>query len=658
MKRTPYASLDVPLPADVREQTYLAVIEDCRRTVQANSDRDQELWMLRLQLEGVAQPGSTNPNGCQLEDPLCRELHTSVLASILSAFRQKPYCTFEALQPDDDTRVSRLETLSNTEVQLFGFDQALATLVYIALEGKFCVATVDYATSHSKRKELRDAELPDGEETKEELWNVNEVTEQFEFRPIEQWDFYLSPVGSQRVDDCDRVYERVWMSRTALLDGVRNKGFDKDAVRELLAGGPTAVQQGFAIRAEQMLLNGVSEDIPGFYECFHALGRMPRVLDTMGEEMVPEQFLDEDYEWWFCPERQIVFKHTYRRHPVRNFATGKALGRQDELMGHGVVSSVAAIADELTIFMRSIIDGLNYSMDPTIMVPEGQVGWYSQHWRAGQGKFAPYRGVDRNAVGPLVHDFQGLQMAATEAANLYARAQRMVAAEGVNSIGSGKVRRAAEVEFQQQVLQSKFGLMLNNLQRMVEDIFRIYLAMRKHTLPEGHSVRQGNSQQEIKREDFDVAFRIIPHADADNASSTARLARDKTVYDLLHNSPWFQQRIAMGDMDGEYMLLSTMLSHMGYTNPAVLLGPPPEGFDPTAVLRRILPIVAQGAQQGDPVATAIIQAVQQGKQQAVQGGVQPQSGVTAGSGMALPAMPASDSSAQGAMSSNGATVNV
>src|SRR5689334_1882697 len=95
--KTPYDSLDVPLPPDIRKLTYDAVIADCRQTVSANQERDNGLWMLRQQLEGVSQSGgdANLPNSCMLEDNSPRELHTTADANIRAAFQQKPYATLQ-----------------------------------------------------------------------------------------------------------------------------------------------------------------------------------------------------------------------------------------------------------------------------------------------------------------------------------------------------------------------------------------------------------------------------------------------------------------------------------------------------------------------------------------------------------------------------------
>ncbi len=660
--RRPYDSLSVPLPEDVRKRVHMALIDDCRKTVAANFDRDQDLFMLRLQLEGVSQPGSTGPtpNSCQLEDNLPRELHTEAHANVCAAFRQKPYVTYDALQPQHDTQVGHLENLANSEAQLFGFDDALSTLSYIALEGRFAVCCVEYRTSQTKRKELRDVPVNPFETDEneppappeQELWNVNDTTEEFEFRSVDPWDFYLSPAGKQTVESSDRVYERVWMSRSSLLDGVRNEGFDPDEIKELLKKGPTAVREGTDPRREQQSLQGVQEAENSFFECYRCTGRMPYVIDTNGENIVPDQFLDEDYVWYICPERQIVFKEIYRPYPVRQYATGHAIGPADQLIGHGIVSITSAIADEMTIMLRSIIDSVNFSIHPQMKVPENRLGYYSQKDVRQAGSFLPYPNNDPNSIQPVTRDFAGLQLGFEASSALYARAQRVVAAEGVNSAMAGKVRKAAEVEMTAQVLQNKFGLIVWNLSRMVQDIFRIYMAIRRSTLPENHTVRVGNEAQPITREDFDVPYRIVPHADPDNASSQARLQRDMAVINVLRQSPLYQQMIQMGNMDGEWLLMSHFLSHSGIQSPESIIGPAPQGFDANAVLRMILPIVMQGAQQGDQVAQAIIQVVQQrqqqGQMQPQMAGMAPGQHVSPGMGLNLPAIPGNPSAMQGA----------
>src|SRR5207244_2298641 len=111
----------------------------------------------------------------------------------------------------------------------------LAGVVYNALESRFAVCGVFYRTTQTKHKVLETASSTDFTDSTDGevpglgpapvLMQENDVTESFEFVPIDSWDFYLSPVGSCKVGRADHTIERVWLTPTAILDGIRNEGF-------------------------------------------------------------------------------------------------------------------------------------------------------------------------------------------------------------------------------------------------------------------------------------------------------------------------------------------------------------------------------------------------------------------------------------------------
>src|SRR5262249_24751530 len=167
-------------------------------------------------------------------------------------------------------------------------------------------------------------------------------------------------------------------------------------------------------------------------------------------------------------------------------------------------------------------DSVNMTVNPELKIPEHLQGYYSMKDRRKSGGYLPYRGNDPNTVVPVTYDFAGLRLGFEMVQMLYQRCAQIVAAQGVNTSMGGKQRKAGEVHFMEEILKNKFGLILSNLQRLVEDVFRIYFAMRKHYTSSVVKIANGNKNVEVTKQDFDVGFRIIPHADADNASSIAR----------------------------------------------------------------------------------------------------------------------------------------
>lgn len=662
--------LALHLDADVERDTDRAILTLCREVTAACRDRDDDLYYLRQKLEGVSQPGGYGPwpNSCIIEDPAPREFHTTAHANIASAFRQKPWATLQGLDPQYDAVVANLETMMNTEAELFGFGPYLDALTYIALESRFAVGRITYGTTASKHKEvipdptlhMEDQSVPSIDAKTDILTQKNETTENFDFTALDSWDFYLDPVGHNDEQTADHTIERIWLTKSALWEGIDRENFDETAVKKLIVAGPTAELDGTAPKREQMEYQGIQEMRPQYYECYRVIGKMPQMFDHTGAPKIPEQYLGEDFLWLVCPAHNIVFKRTYSPYPVRPYAMGKALGPENEMIGHGIVSILSAIADELTIIDRAAIDSVNATMDPQMKVPEHLQGYYSSKDNRRPGSILPYRGNDPNSVQAVTRDFAGLQIGIEMANIWYGRCAQLAAAQGVNSLLSGKVRKAAEVDFTAEVIQNKFGLMLANIQKIVEKSFRVYFALRRNHLRDTLDVRVGDTMASLTKEDLSVPFRIIPHADADNASSQLRLQTDEAIGALLGSSPLYQSYMQMGDFSYEWMRLKTMLSHLGIRNPESLIGPQPQMFDAMAIIQMILPIVMQGAQAQDPVAMQIIQAVQQRQQMAEMSGQlmlggQQMPQLNPGTGLTLSAMPSSPGQ-QAAM--NGAGVGI
>lgn len=676
MPRNPRSDLSVPFGDDeLKNESDLWVIEMVKRVVRANSQRDQDLNQLRQQLEGVSQPTSDGPfpNACMIQDPTPWEFHSTVHSNVSAAFRAKPWVTLEALRARDEQVVQKIETMGNVEAELFGFGKALDTVTYNILESRFAVCGVFYDTYETKRKELVDvpilpaaegeetpAEPMEGEllpstvetETERQLYEFRSVTENFTFRPIDSWDFYMDPVGAHKVQDADHTVERVWLTRSQLRRGVKNEDFDKEAIDKLLVRGPTAVQEDNSPRRDQMDLAGIQEDVPAYYECFRVIGTMPELSDSDGKPRMPDRFLDEDFLWMVCPAHGIVFKRTYIPFPVRPYAVGKAMGVDTELCGHGVVSILSALSDENSILMRALIDGTTITMNPMMKVPMQLAGWYSQKDRRQAGGILPYQ-RDVNEIQPLMHDLSGLQLALEVLQWNYNRCAQLVAAQGVNTSMGGKQRKAAEVQMMAEVLKNKFATIVANVGRMVEEIFRIYFAMRKHYMTDSVSFRMGAEDGEVKRDDMEAEYRIIPHADADNASSIARRENDQALAQFCMNNPLFIGEFQNGNRSPMWMLGSRILGHMGINNVEAFLGKQPVPGDPQDILASIMPIIQQGLQQQppDPVSQMVMQIVQRQQQLAQGQGEQAPSGheIQPGSGLNMSAMPGSPGPAQTAL---------
>lgn len=650
--RTVADPLTLDLGSDLEPDVDRAIIDMVRGTVHACAYRDDDLYMLRQQNEGVSQPGAQGPwpNSCIIEHPVSREYHMTAHANVEAACQQRPWATMEALDPNQDESAQHVESLVNVEVDLFGFSRAWSDFTYTALESRFAVMGVFYSQSVTKRKEVSapppvddgtDDELDDPVRHEEQLFQLLEPTERMEFQHIDPWDFYASPVGAASVNEAEQCIVRQYKTRDALLQGIATEAYDAEAVYKILDGGPTHEPE--RPRADMNLLEGLQVgegNLPGFYECFMVVGRIPYLVEVDGAPRIPERFMGEDFLFMVCPERDVVFKRTFSPFPVRPFAVASAISVPGRMIGHGIVSILSALQDEMTAIMRALIDGVNLTMNPMWMVPENWQGHYAK-WSTQPGRHIAYKGNDPNSVKPVQWNLEGLQLAMEMIGMLDGQCGRLAAAQNVNSMSAGKVRKSSEVQFTQEQIQNKFGLMLGNLQRDgLAEIFRIYIATRLYHMRDKLSARQGDQSVEVTKQDLETQVRIIPTANGDNASAGQRLQTDMVLRQLLQGSPVYGGMIASGDLGPAYKLDEKTLSDMGIRNPMAYIGREPVPGDPATILQGIIAMLMSGAQKGDPVCSEMLQRVQTMNSQQQTEGPQPPPAIAA-SGMSIPSSPAS-----------------
>ena len=403
------------------------------------------------------------------------------------------------------------------------------------------------------------------------------ITERIDFEVPDMWDFYLDPIASVSIERAMRVVEREWKTEEELLKGVITEEYDADAVLAMIKAGPSAWLNTDRPRNDQDVLEGLDEkgSQTGLYEVYSVVGLMPYLIDlSTGEPRIPEDLQHRDFLWMCSTSHNVVFKDVHSPFPVRPYAHGNAIEVPGRFLGHGVVSMVSAIQDEMTAILRARIDAINLTMNPMMKVPNNWLGHYSK-WRSQPGNLYPYMGNDPNQVVPMQWDLTGLQFSGDVMGELDADAMRLTAAQGLNTMSAGKVRKNKEVDFTKGVIDNKFALFLMNLNRAVAQIVRIYVETRKKSMTGELVGRKSDQQVAITAADMASEFRVIPHANADNASVQQRLEVDQLVRGILGTSPTWNARIAVGDLDGSYKLDAATLGHIGIRNPQAYLGREP-----------------------------------------------------------------------------------
>lgn len=581
------------LSPDMQEAMDLALCAVVRDTVQACSDRDEDLKALRMQLEGWSQPTGNLPwpGACQIQDSISREMHTTTTAAMWSAARQTPYVCLEPVNREDVDAASDVETWLSIKAQQFGYDEALYNAIYLANEGRFSVMycgprqTIEH-TFHPRQSDPNDPDAPD-----EMVVEETPVADNIEFRTPDPWDFYLYPVtasGPQlKPHGCTLVMERMTLTREDLTLGVLLEGYDREAVRKMLDSGPSSLRtedryddetdrDGIAVGAME------SDTENGVWECFQVIGRAPLLPDDNNEPTIPEAMMHRDCFWMCCPALDVVFKQAYSRFPdtARPYAMYHVVHKPNRAHGEGTVSLLSSTDEEMTSIVRFGINNMNLEASPMMSVAESWLSRYSK-WTVAPGRFMPRQMSDPIGPKPVTWDVRSQQLIMPWLSWLDAKAGRLVASQSANSALAGRVRKAAEIHFAEEMQQTKFDLFLANIQRGVKETFRILSVLLLQQMDEqqsdGESVNDGMRQVTVTAQQLRARFRFLPQASTDAVSPAQRLARMQTIAAIVQQywqqSPQYMQLQATGYW---YALNHRLLVLAGERSPERFIGPEPD----------------------------------------------------------------------------------
>jgi hypothetical protein len=581
---------------DLVNELDKAIIERVRTVVENCQDRDDDLLELHLLLEGISQPTGTQPwpNACELESTLVREFHTTLHASLSSACKQFPYCQTEAVMAGDEDDADAYERYINIKAQRDGYEDAIDDVLYTALESKYSPLYVGYSQDIVKSFELGykdsrgiivDPQDKDPDEDYEEQLLVTQdvASDGIEYRTITPWYFYTDPIdvpGPQIKDQCERTIERMDLTRESLLRGVKDFGYNSENVKKMLEMGPTGLTES-SHKNELNEDKGLNRDKSDYWQCYQVVGRLPAILDTGMENRVPEDLQYVDFVWMVCPEHQIAFKRAFSPFPaaVRPYVIFNAFKKPNSLLGHGLVSLLRDLQNEMTALERFGINKLNLEATPMMSVPERWLTKYAK-WKVAPGRLMPRVTDNVHEISPIVWDTtsQNYIMAWMERIDAYA--SRLAAAQSANSALAGKVRKATEVQFADAMMQTKFDLIQSNINRGVKEVFNIMAALlSQHAYDDEIPNSGGNAKVSIAQ--LRKNFRFIPQANAEGANSSLRLQKDMVVGQIARQSAVFQSRVMGGDLAPDWVLTHRQLIHAGWREPEELLGPKPAEIDPS-----------------------------------------------------------------------------
>jgi hypothetical protein len=566
-------SLDLELSLELRDKIDDAIYRLVVQAVEDCSERDDILLDLRAQNEGESASLSRGPwkDSCKLEDSISREMHTTMIAALRQA-RKFPYYLIEPTQPGDSQISSDVERWLNNLLRTYQYDRVLDNLAYTCLESLYAPLFVGWKRVTEKVTGLGSEDAND--ERGDQLWQEERLRyEGLDFRTPDPWNVYVSPSSaiSFRCEDpggADGIIERLWVTKNDLYAGIQAHGYDRESVMDILR-----TQANVDTRTGEVLDRLGVEQSDAIVPIYIYIGRLPLLLGTEDEVELPEYLQRQDFLWIVCPERSKTLKRSFSPYAKRPYCAFRAFNVPNSILGHGILSFLTTIQNEMTATLRLAMDNMTLCASAPFMVPESHIHRY------GNVEFGPGRTIatpNNGLMQQLRVDPMGAQLALEFQQYLYGRASQIAAAQSVNSMLGGKVRKAAEVEFTANIVQTKFDLVVANFQRGMEDAIELILStVAMHLSDDGSIVSSPNMALSVLADETTRRFRFIPQVSSDNLNSQVRLARDESMVAILRQSPLYMARMQAGDMSGEYQLMTRVLQHMNEPDPQSLLGPDP-----------------------------------------------------------------------------------
>lgn len=464
---------------------------------------------------------------------------------------------------------------------------------------------------------------PMGMPEPEERYEV--VAQGPEIRAITPDNFYLYPPTAQDIDRAQQVVERMYFTAEDLALGVGKYGFDPEEVRELLKAGGTDAPSRERIDGSANENDGQSEDYEdALYECFLVTGRMPMLFDEEGDIETPEEYLDEDFVWLVCPDRNSVFHFGACPYTVRPYAVFHISRKPNRLMGRCVPAYLETLQEESTANLRFKIDILNLIANPVLKVRNDYEDMDGDELFP--GKKLRYQ-QSPNEIEPLVMSFNGFQALTAQQAELQNRADKLMSAPGADQVEPrASPMSATQAGMIGASLSLKRDLFLQTFQetggvRLYQLLIAIWL---QHLPEEGEQVvsrrtalpglppgpGEESSGMDVTPEDLERRYRFIPHANSDAANPQLRL--QMTMAKQNQQQSYFQ---GLANLPPDkwpllYHGSRRFFEDTNERNVEAWIGKEPSPGDPGMVLQRTLQMLGQAAQQGDANAGQILQQVQ------------------------------------------------
>jgi hypothetical protein len=619
-----------------RDKINQIIVSRVRDGIAGNSTRDNLLVELDLQLEGRLQ-GDGKPRwkgACSLNHPISRKVFLQTLAMVTQSQRRDPKVTVDAANPDKEENANLLEKwLANKSVK-YKLNDYLYDVAYIAGRDPTAILYGGWNERIRMRYSARYHELDDDYEPKKGVLPVRSedrlertpymkvageyepVVEEAgcEFRAIDCTDFYLIPSDAQSIKHALGTAERMLLTEDQLIDGIKDFGYDEEAITRLIQQGPTHgfTSNGNDLREIRNQYDGTSNGIgiarDGFYECFLTYTRTPR-HDGMELLDVPDELLQSDLQAMVCPSRETVFqlmRSPYTKRPYIDFSMLRVPGR---FLGRGLMQLIYQEQEELTASLQFMIDSWNMEASPALFASPEWIEEYSA-WKVYPGAVVPKPiGSTLEPIEWTRGALQGLELLEY----VEGSAMGVASAEGYGSF-QPKVRNEKETENVMGAADVKFDLILYNMMTPVAELM-LWIVSLHAQFDDALSdvLKMDGEQKTVTPETLRGEYIMTPTATSSSASPQARLAIDQAVIQAVQ-----QYFAGMAQTPPQFLPMlwhayRNLLQGMMIKQPESFLGPQPQPPPPTPQGAIQIPTLVQAmTQQG--IQPQVIQAIlQQGQ---------------------------------------------
>ena len=564
-KENPLA-LSEHIKVDDLKQVGLALNEGIRQAVSDCIDRDRKMVRLRAIRDGrdtVPTKGPW-PKSCTIVDPLTSE-HTTTMQGAANRSIVYPYCMFDAIDPGDDKDATDVQSWFNPMIRADGFEEAAQDAIYTCMDQPGAPVFLDWYQDTVQQHEAmvtdelsgapRPATDDDDPDKVEMIATGPKVLRQgLRFRVAASWDVYPLPVQAKSPDLADGVVERLWITKTDIIRGMEEEGWNKDAGYEMLKKGSQKVELNDA-EMEQWERAGVKPD-GGLYECFQVIGRPPLKLDDQGRPQMALEYALQDCTFLMNPLNRAMLRSDLRLVPERPMVIVKAFTIPGQFWGRSVAEYLSSGQDEMTAVLRGGINALDFLNSAPLLVPLAHMNMYSGITLGPNKKLGVPSG---GAITQLQLNPAAAELSLQREQWLYSRFSSSISSAGESAMGSGKVRKASEVQASQYMSDIKHGLIVSSIGRGFLHVFAKAIAMYMY-----YGQRSGNLQEVKSGKDqsakIDVAqlkrkFRMIPTISSENSNPDQLTTRDLKALEVGRSSP-------LWNLPAERQLLAQSLNDM------------------------------------------------------------------------------------------------